>query len=49
MAYLWEPVIVFAVYEQHPAEVFLIIFWVPWKVLGATLSLKVFVLGLQRM
>lgn len=24
MAYLWEPVIVFAVYEQHPAEVFLI-------------------------
>jgi hypothetical protein len=44
MAYLWEPVIVFDVYEQHPAEVFLIIFW------GATysLSLKVFVLGLQR-
>ncbi len=32
MAYLWEPVIVFTVYEQHPAEVFLIIFW------GATYS-----------
>ncbi len=29
MAHLWEPVIVFAFYEQHPAEVFLIIFGVP--------------------
>jgi hypothetical protein len=44
MAYLWEPVLVFTVYEQLPAEVFLIIFW---DATYSSLSLKVFVLGLQ--